>query len=49
MKNFMLKFGTVIASFALLITNLNVNNTCLFVAHQPKLPEGAKSLSRFKK
>lgn len=49
MKIFMMKFGTAIASFALMVTSLNVHTNCLFIAHQPKLPEGAKNLSRFRK
>ncbi len=39
--------GTQIASIALLVTTFNVNTTCLFVAHQPKLPDATKKLRKF--
>lgn len=42
LKKFIIKFGGVIASLALMITAINVNATCMFVAHQPKLPEGVE-------
>ncbi|WMJ77722.1 MULTISPECIES: cyclic lactone autoinducer peptide [unclassified Sedimentibacter] len=47
MRKLVLKFGSVIASFALMITALNVNSTCYFLIHQPKLPKGAEKLRRF--
>lgn len=47
LKNMILKFGSAIASFALMITALNVNTTCYFLIHQPKLPKGAEKLRRF--
>jgi cyclic lactone autoinducer peptide len=47
LKKLALKFGSVIASFALMITALNVNTTCYFLIHQPKLPKGAEKLRRF--
>ena len=36
-----------IAAAAKKATSVNVNSTCLFVAHQPKLPENAKKLRKF--
>jgi cyclic lactone autoinducer peptide len=36
----------VVASLALTITTLNVNSTCMFVAYQPKLPDGARKLRK---
>ncbi|MSU03155.1 cyclic lactone autoinducer peptide [Tissierella sp. DSM 105185] len=36
-----------LASLALMVTSLNVNTTCMLIAHQPKLPEGAKKLRKF--
>ena len=30
--------GSVVGSFALMITSMNVNTTCMFIANQPKLP-----------
>lgn len=46
-RNFGYRFGGVIAAFALVITTLNVNSTCVYFAHQPKLPESAKKLRKF--
>lgn len=46
-RNFMFKFGGVIASLALFVTAYNVNVACCFISHQPKLPEGAKKLRKF--
>jgi cyclic lactone autoinducer peptide len=37
----------VIAVMALMVTTLNVNTACVFVMHQPKLPEGADKLRKF--
>lgn len=47
MKGFMLKYGGTIASFALVVTALNVNSACMFAGHQPKLPEGSEKLRKF--
>ncbi|MGB4438354.1 MAG: cyclic lactone autoinducer peptide [Sedimentibacter sp.] len=47
MKKYVIKFGTILAGFALMITALNVNTACLFVAHQPILPTGAEKLRKF--
>jgi len=46
LKKFMVKYAGIIASLALLVTTTNVHTNCMFVMHQPKLPEGAKKLSR---
>lgn len=37
----------LMAFVTLTITTLNVNTTCAFVIHQPKLPENAKNLRKF--
>lgn len=47
MKKYLIRFGTILAGFALTITALNVNTACLFVAHQPKLPAGSDKLRKF--
>lgn len=47
MKKFVMKFGTAIASLALMIATVNVNATCCFHAHQSEVPEAAKKLRRF--
>jgi len=46
-RNMVSKLGVLLASLALMIVSLNVNTTCMFVAHQPELPEGAKKLRKF--
>lgn len=47
MKGFMLKYGNIVASIALLITTLTVNSTCIWASYQPELPENAKKLRKF--
>lgn len=39
--------GCNIISFALMVTSSSVNRTCVFIAHQPKLPESAKKFRKF--
>jgi len=46
-RNMVSKLGMVLATLALMIVSLNVNSTCMFIAHQPELPEGAKKLRKF--
>ena len=47
MKNLFAKYSGVIAALALLITVSSANRACVFVAHQPKMPEGAEKLRKF--
>lgn len=47
MKRYVMRLTKYLAAFALMITALNVNTTCLFAAHQPKLPTGANKLRKF--
>ena len=47
MKRILLRLGKGLAGLALMITALNVNTTCLFTMHQPKLPADSKKLSKF--
>ncbi len=47
MKKYMFRFLRCLASLALMVTALNVNTTCLFAAHQPKIPIRADKLRRF--
>ena len=47
MKTLAYKIGSMIASIAFMVTALNVNTTCVWIAHQSKLPEGAEKLRRF--
>lgn len=41
------KFGGILASLALMVTTMNVNSTCIFYIHQPKLPKEAERLRKF--
>ncbi|MFR0871722.1 MAG: AgrD family cyclic lactone autoinducer peptide [Oscillospiraceae bacterium] len=36
-----------VAAVAKMATSVNVNSTCAFVVHQPKLPGNAKKLRKF--
>lgn len=47
MKKYVVKLTRHLAAFALMITVLNANTSCLFLAHQPKLPSGANKLRKF--
>lgn len=47
MKKTILKLSGILASFALMITAMNVNVTCMLFAHQPKLPKGSDKLRKF--
>ena len=47
MKKFMEKHGKIVADIALKVVKSNVNSACMFVAHQPKLPEGAEKLRKY--
>ncbi len=46
-KNLLYTLGSLTSSFALMITTLNVNTTCMLIAHQDELPESAKKLRKF--
>ncbi len=49
MKNnkFFVKALTLCSTLAFAVTSLNINTTCLFNVHQPKLPTDAKKLRKF--
>lgn len=36
----------ILASVALMVTSMNINSTCIFVMHQPKVPELANRLKK---
>lgn len=38
---------SVIASFALLLTTINVNSACWYIMHQDEIPEEAKKFRKF--
>lgn len=46
-KKLLYTLGSLVSSFALMITALNVNTTCAFIAHQPEVPDSAKKLRKF--
>ena len=46
-KAMIYKFAGTVASFAFLVTMLNINTTCMFTSHQPEMPKNAKSLRKF--
>ena len=47
MKRFLLKFGELFATFAIVITTINANTTCVCIMHQEHLPKEAEKLRRF--
>ena len=42
------KIGKVLAELSLQVTKSNVNQTCMFIAHQPKMPAGCEKLRKVK-
>lgn len=47
MNDIMKKIGILVASTALAVTAMNVNSTCIYQLHQPKLPQDASKLRKF--
>ncbi|WP_084492907.1 cyclic lactone autoinducer peptide [Lacrimispora indolis] len=47
MKKLFIKLGDMLACFALMVTTLNINTTCMMYSHQPKMPKKAQRLRRF--
>lgn len=47
-NNIIKKYGKYIVTIALCFTNLTVNSTCPFVTFQPKIPENAEKLRKYK-
>lgn len=41
------KNNGIIAAIAMIVVTLLANSTCAFIAHQAKMPEGAKKLRKF--
>ncbi|MDE7104638.1 MAG: cyclic lactone autoinducer peptide [Ruminococcus sp.] len=37
----------MMAAFAMVITTMTANSACIFLTHQPKMPETAKKLRKF--
>lgn len=47
-KSLMLQVCSVFAAAAVFVVQTNVNSTCCFTTHQPKLPDGASKFCRVK-
>lgn len=47
LKKIFIYISSLVASFSFMITSLNTNTSCLFLAHQPKLPKEAEKLSKY--
>lgn len=43
----MLKLGGMVACLALMVTTMNINQACMLLVHQPKLPQNAQKLRKF--
>lgn len=46
-KRFLYSLGGIVASFAVVVTTLSANTACLYIMHQPELPDSAKKLRKF--
>jgi len=47
MKKIVMKYGSFVAAFALLVTTLIENSTCVWITYQEPLPDSAKQLRKF--
>lgn len=47
MKKFLERCGRIVAILAMMITKVNANTTCTFIAYQDTLPKEAKRLRKF--
>lgn len=47
MKNWFKKYSGVVAAFAMVVTTLVANSTCIYIMYQDKMPESAKKLRKF--
>lgn len=47
LKKWLCRCSGILASLALVVTTVSVNQTCNILIHQPKLPQGAKNLRKF--
>lgn len=44
---FVTKFGGMFAAFALVIATVSANSACIWITHQPELPNEVKNLRKF--
>ena len=47
LKNFIKRYGSALAAFAMMIATVTANSTCIFYAYQDEMPDSAKKLRRF--
>ncbi len=47
LKNFLYSLCGIVVSYAVVVTTLSANTACLYIMHQPELPESAKKLRKF--
>lgn len=46
-NRFMVLFGGILAAFALIIATISANSACMWITHQPKLPDDVRKLRKF--
>ncbi len=46
-KKFIFKYSHIISGFALFMTTMAANRSCMSIMHQPELPKSAKNLRKF--
>lgn len=46
-KKLFIKFTALVAMIALAVTVMAVNSACIFLAHQPELPNNSRKLRKF--
>lgn len=47
LKKLILKFGGTVATLAVAVATVSANSTCMWISHQPELPEDVKKLRNF--
>ncbi len=47
LRKFVTKFGGMFAALAVVIATTSANSACLWIGHQPKLPDDVKKLRKF--
>ena len=45
--NAAVKFGGFVAAFAVVIASVSSNSACMWISHQPELPDDVKKLRKF--
>lgn len=46
-KDLFKKYSGVVAAFAMVVTTLVANSTCIYIMYQDQMPESAKKLRKF--